>query len=385
MQSFDSGRRASYRTDARSRFHPLAPGRGAACRARVGTAFAIGCSRTVARTRLVLVVAATIWSGCGSVGEPLPPLLNIPERSHDFEARQIGQQLVLEWTWPLLTTEGVRLDDVARFVVQGMPIADPAQPPTAETLDQNGSEWRALAGSDIEAYGPGKKIELSIPAAEHIGKTYALAVRAESRRGRRGGLSNIQVIELVDPPATPAAPTASMTPQGVALSWPAAQRATAYRVYRRGPGGEEFQPQAETATAAFNDAAIQWDQTYQYRLRGLTQTAAGVTEGADSPTVQIVTKDTFPPAPPADLRAVVTPASVELSWRENSEADFAGYRIRRQAGDAPPTVLNEKLIATPSFSDRTIQPGSAYRYTVTALDQKGNESAASESIETAIP
>jgi fibronectin type 3 domain-containing protein len=171
----------------------------------------------------------------------------------------------------------------------------------------------------------------------------------------------------------------------VALAWPAAERATGYRIYRQGPGSGAFQTLGETTTASFQDAAIQWDQTYQYRVRGLTQTPAGVAEGAASQAVQILTKDTFPPAPPADLRAVVTPASVELSWRESSEPDFAGYRIHRQLGGAAPTVLTEQLLATPAFSDRSIQPGGTYRYTVTALDRKGNESAPSETIQAVIP
>jgi fibronectin type 3 domain-containing protein len=311
--------------------------------------------------------------------------LNIPERVQDLAAKQVEKNLEILWTWPLLTTEGARLEDVERFVVYGMPIANASQPPSPEAFDSQATEWRELTGAEIEPYGPGKKIELSIAAAEHIGKTYALAVRAESRRGRRGALSNIQVIELIEPPATPAVPAASTTPEGVALTWRAAERATAYRIYRQAPGGQEFQPQGEAASSAFNDASIQWGQTYQYRVRGLTQTSAGVTEGADSPTVEIIAKDTFPPAPPSDLRAVVTPTSVELSWRESAEPDFAGYRIRRRLADAAPTALNEQLLATPSFSDRTIQPGSTYRYTLTALDQNGNESATSESIEAVIP
>lgn len=363
----------------------IIPGRSAACRARANLASAAASPRFIPQTLTVVLFAAAISPGCGSVGEPLPPLLNIPERVNDLAARQVEQNLEIQWTWPLLTTEGARLEDVEKFVVYGMPIADPAQPPSPEAFEPQAAEWRELTAPEIKSYGPGKKIELKIPATAQIGKTYALAVRAESRRGRRGGLSNIHVIELVDPPATPAVPNASMTPAGVALSWPAAERATGYRVYRQAPGAPEFQPQGETPTSAFNDAAIQWDQTYRYRVRALTQTTAGVAEGADSPAVQVITKDTFPPAPPADLRAVVTRTTVELSWRENSEADFAGYRVRRQVGDGSPSALNEHPLTTPSFSDPGIRSGNTYRYTVTALDRNGNESAVSESIEAAVP
>ena len=76
---------------------------------------------------------------------------------------------------------------------------------------------------------------------------------------------------------------------------------------------------------------------------------------------------------------------MELSWRESTEADLAGYRVRRQTGDSTPTLLNENLTATPSFSDSSVQTGKTYRYTVAAVDRNNNESAPSESIEAVIP
>ena len=75
---------------------------------------------------LVISLCVLLVSGCGSIGEPLPPLLNIPERSRDLSARQTPEGVVLEWTWPRLTTEGRPLKNFDNFVIHRLEVQDPA-------------------------------------------------------------------------------------------------------------------------------------------------------------------------------------------------------------------------------------------------------------------
>ena len=62
----------------------------------------------------------------------------------------------------------------------------------------------------------------------------------------------------------------------------------------------------------------------------------------------------------------------------SQENDVAGYRVYRTEVD---TVRGQPLIPdlipTPAFRDTTVQTGHKYRYTVTAVDRAGNESAES--------
>lgn len=43
--------------------------------------------------------------GCGYVGDPMPPALNIPMRVIDLNAEQVGARMKLRFTIPDLTTE----------------------------------------------------------------------------------------------------------------------------------------------------------------------------------------------------------------------------------------------------------------------------------------
>ncbi|HET8550651.1 MAG TPA: hypothetical protein VFL57_21725, partial [Bryobacteraceae bacterium] len=61
-------------------------------------------------TRRAAALAAAAWvTGCGYVGDPLPPALNIPERVRTVRAVQIGDRLVVEFTMPERTVEALPL------------------------------------------------------------------------------------------------------------------------------------------------------------------------------------------------------------------------------------------------------------------------------------
>ena len=91
---------------------------------------------------------------------------------------------------------------------------------------------------------------------------------------------------------------------------------------------------------------------------------------------EITPVDTFAPAVPEGLSAVPTPQSIELTWTRNTEPDFRGYNIFRSV-DNGPFEKYASLVEAPTFSDSKIEAGKKYRYTVSAVDLTGNESAQS--------
>ena len=132
---------------------------------------------------------------------------------------------------------------------------------------------------------------------------------------------------------------------------------------------------------------------------GLAKGQAGSTSGSDgseiavasAPNAPVVvdTRDVFPPAVPKGLVAIYseTTHSVDLSWAPDMEPDLAGYVVERSRmpedvshGDASPWTRLADGVAVPGYSDRQVQPGSTYRYTVRAVDRHGNTSAASASV-----
>jgi hypothetical protein len=100
----------------------------------------------------------------------------------------------------------------------------------------------------------------------------------------------------------------------------------------------------------------------------------------------------YPPPKPIGLTAAGyatgTPSTfaVDLIWQPITEAGLitplAGYNLYREtlttAGEpsASRTQLNSSPIPQPSFHDATANAASTYRYSVTAIDAKGNQSTA---------
>lgn len=95
-------------------------------------------------------------------------------------------------------------------------------------------------------------------------------------------------------------------------------------------------------------------------------------------TAPSATVDSQPPAAPSNLAATAGDGSASLSWNANQESDLAGYRVYRRNPDGwPSTPLATLAKSTTSYTDPGLRNGTPYTYRVTAFDQAGNESAAS--------
>lgn len=330
---------------------------------------------------LSVFLCGLLFSSCGSIGEPLPPLLNIPERSQDLIARQTPEGVVLEWTWPGVTTEGRALKHFDNFVVHRLEVQDPAVALPISWFDSESQNVATLESADLADFEPGGKIRHAFPTTGLTGKFFAFGVRGESRSGRTMGFSNLSFIQVVEPLDEPGRPSLAVLANGILVHWPAVPRAVAYRVFRRtglAQDAEEFKEIGRAEGPEFLDTSFQWGKRYYYRVLPLGRSATSEVEGSHSAAADVVALDTFPPHAPTDLRAVATGSSVELSWQLNREADFSGYRVRRSRGTEPFEVLTVAPIGDANYSDTSIESGQAYRYTITAVDQDGNESAPSD-------
>ncbi len=80
------------------------------------------------------------------------------------------------------------------------------------------------------------------------------------------------------------------------------------------------------------------------------------------------------------MTALAGPDSVELTWSRSPEADLKAYKIYRAVGNGPLEPLGEP-VNLPTFSDRKVERGKVYRYAISAVDQKNNESEKSTVVE----
>jgi fibronectin type 3 domain-containing protein len=285
------------------------------------------------------------------VGAPKPPALEIPTRVTDLRAAEYGDKIVVEFTIGADTTEGLKLSEVkavearvaAGAAAQIVPL--PAKPP-----------------------GP---VDYDFPARDWVGKQVVVTVRATGPKGKASDWSNPVALAVGAPLATPANFQAVSDPQGVRLTWLGAANGH-YRIFR---GAADAMPQrlAESDKPEYVDATADFGSPYRYFVQALV---GELQQSEVSTTVAVTPIDTFPPAVPVGLMAVAGVNSIELVWQRNTEDDFAGYQVYRSTAGAPAERIAGPIDA-PTFSDRTVEIGKKYSYTVTASDRNGNESARS--------
>ena len=317
-------------------------------------------------------LAATLWlCGCAYVGDPLPPLANIPAAVSDLEAVERASEIVVHFTVPVETTEGVAIRGPLEFELR------------VGTGTAGGFDAGRWAEGATEISG-GKVQEglatYRIPAAEWTGKTVTVAVRTVGAHGKKSDWSNFVNLRVVPPPEQPRSLKAQATADGVRLTWEGA--GGTFRILRRGANQKQFTAVGEqVGQPEWTDADAEFGQSYTYRVQRIV-TTAGLPDAESDPsdTVEITPKDEFAPAVPTGLRASPAPASIELSWDRNREPDLAGYRVYRSAGGGAFEKVAE-LSAIPAWSDQKVEHGKTYRYEVTAVDQNGNESGRSAAVE----
>jgi len=86
--------------------------------------------------------------------------------------------------------------------------------------------------------------------------------------------------------------------------------------------------------------------------------------------------DTQPPAAPSSLVATTGKRKVMLDWADNTEPDFASYRVLRGASrNGPFTQLNVAPVTTSAYVDTNVVDGAMWWYVVRAVDTSNNVSA----------
>ena len=315
-----------------------------------------------------LLLAFAVCAGCGYVGDPLPPALNIVSPIRDLRVVEYGDRLIIDFTIPNLTTEGL--------VVKRLGTVDLRIGPGTNPFDTN--QWAATARKvpvNASATGP---VSTDLPITDWVGKEVVVGVRVVNPKGRASGWSNLIAITVV--PSLPVPPNivAESAPQGARITWQSPEHS--FRIFRRGPNEKQPVLVGNTDKTEFVDATAQFGTPYEYRVQAVRDKA----ESVISEPVPLTPVDTFPPAAPVGLNAVPGIGSIELVWDRNTEPDLRGYRVYRAADSGQFERILE-LTDTPAYSDRQIETGKKYQYAVSAIDQTGNESPRSAPIEVTAP
>jgi hypothetical protein len=388
----------------------------------------------------LLIPAATLLAllatGCASPGPPRPPSLNLPQPVTDLAAERVGDQVLLHWTTPARTTDGLPLKGnfTARICRNPVPaassrLAAPASPctPVLRLAVHTGPSTAADA--------------LTSPLTADPVTLLDYRVEIENAAGHTAGPSNPAFAAAGAAPPPVESLRATAVPTGAMLEWkssPASGAPTSIELDRinstladarqkaaKAPSKSPAAPvqlagqeptqihlraspnpnpassqQPATEPRGTIDQTARFGETYRYtaqrvRLLQLNGHALEV-RSAISDFITLTLRDTFPPATPTGLAAIpnpalqpAQPASIDLSWDPNSEPDLAGYLVYRRAisgaADGTATRLSPIPIAGPAFRDLTATPGRRYAYTVTAIDTSNNESKPSREVQQTLP
>lgn len=301
-----------------------------------------------------------LLSGCGYVGDPLPPLANIPMRIEDLAVVQRGGRLIVQFTPPAKTTEGMAVPTPLELDLRVGTAVSPFSP----------DAWAGQAKAIPEAAVKEGVARYEIPSAEWTGKEVTIAARSIGPNRKDSGWSNFVTVEVVPAPLKPAGLRGEAVANGVRLTWQGGPGR--YHVYRRGPGEKEFQQAGTPDRPEWIDETAETGKTYTYLVQSIVPAGVKSAESELSDEHTVTVRDTFPPAAPSGLRAVGATQSIELTWERNGEADLAGYRVYRAVGDGAFEKIGETSVL-PAYSDRAVEAGKSYRYQVTAVDAAGNE------------
>ncbi|MFZ1008295.1 MAG: hypothetical protein WAN65_15750 [Candidatus Sulfotelmatobacter sp.] len=365
----------------------------------------------------LLLAMAGIWglTGCASIGPPLPPELELPRAPSDLKAARKGEKVTLTWAIPARTTERQRVRYLGKTRVCrsldaslkqcGTPLGEVAPPADFAKEEAAGKKLTAsyVDTLPVELQRGNIAGSASLDSATSGSATYAVEVF--NRDGRAAGLSNQVRVSLAETLPPPTDFKARVTAQGVVLTWtgvllqPSANSARyGYRVYRRGEGGQrvlvgEVNAGAET-NLSLTDQNFEWEQSYSYHAETFTVVPqAGKTDiavdGDDTAEIKVFAHDVFPPAVPSGLQAVFSGPGqerfIDLIWTPVGDADLDGYNVYRHEDGGAAVKVNLELVKTPAYRDVKVGAGKTYFYSVSAVDQRGNESARSEEAGELVP
>jgi hypothetical protein len=358
-------------------------------------------NRTFLVSALALLLACTLI-GCGTPAAPEPPSLNLPTPVLNLSAVRIGNSVRLAWTMPARTTDHLALRHPVTVQVCRAVESAPCTNIASLTLEPGrAGTYSDPLPSDL-AQSPDRLLRYEVALRNHAGKSAGPSDAAYSAAGSS--------------PTALTGLSGQVRQDGVLLTWkPAADpgRSVLFRIERlqlTSPATEESRrsPLAPSAPSAAQTLAVHrldgedpghaidtsalFNQRYRYVLeRVATLELAGKSvevQGAPSEAIEVSTKDTFAPAVPQGLVAVADTAAgaIDLSWTPDTDSDLAAYHVyRRDVQGGSPAQRIASLSVETSFRDTGVQPEHTYAYSVSAIDQSGNESKPSPEVEEALP
>ncbi|WP_321473374.1 hypothetical protein [uncultured Paludibaculum sp.] len=330
------------------------------------------------RPLAALAVLVIALAGCGYVGDPKPPTLDIPLPIQDLRGVQRGSKIILAFTPNPKTTDDLLLKKFETIDLR-------AGENVSGGFDVN--RWANAARKfpvDDVSVGPH---EITIPTTGFIGKEVIFAVRSTGPKGRSSNWSNLVTLRIEPTLSIPTGLALTPSVKGIVLNWKEEHTLpnTQWRVWRLVEGEKEPTVLGNAAGASWLDPNAEYGKTYSYTLQQVLKISEQQeAESEITPASTLKFEDRFPPAVPSGLTAIAGIKAVDINWDRNQESDLKSYILLRAEGSGALSPIAD-LGVTPNYSDTKVESGKKYRYAVAARDELGNTSAPSAPVEITAP
>ena len=332
-----------------------------------------------------LIVTAT---SCGKEGLPQPPEIRVAERTTDLTAFQEGDEAVLRWSYPSMTTSGQNLTEIEEIQVWrvALPLGQEPPPPVTpqdrqmqrQLLEGQGGVLLSLGPDEIANATRGSTIlirddlEPWRETVEDPGQFVLwYGVRTVCCRHRESELSNVVRLEPQTPPDPPVDLGLVASAEGIDVSWTSA--ADTKTLIERSSEGAVWTAITDEPVdgESWRDDAAPQGRAWSYRLRSVIVLEGGdLVVGPPSEPARIDHPDTYPPAAPTQVVCLPEGAQVRVRWQ--AVATAVVYSISRKQGDQEAEILTDDHRSI-EFTDPQPPLGEIF-YFVTARDAAGNRS-----------
>jgi fibronectin type 3 domain-containing protein len=298
-----------------------------------------------------------LLSACGKEAPPLPPFIRIPEAVNDLTAAQSGHDLILTWTNPAKNIDGSAATNLARVQIR--------------------SDGAIFATLNVSA--PGQPQSHLIPAGSVVDARRTFTAVIETTQGKTSRVSNTASITPIEVPGRVRQLRAVVDQRRIVLDWEKPlehpELADAYVV-----GRTDIPAESQTISGTrYEDDQYEPGKVLTYQVTAARRVGGNTILGVGPQSIPVTVEDTTPPQVPAGLDIVQSDTGAYLTWAPNSETDLAGYHVFRSDsanGDFRP--VSDRLVTTNAFFDPSSRSGQYY--SVSAVDEFGNESAMSAAL-----
>lgn len=307
-----------------------------------------------------LLALLAVMAGCAKVADPTPPVTRIPKSTTALTLVQTGKSVRL--TFPV-TEEDVTAVDIYKHCEPGT-----EWPKDAEA-------FRRVELTSLTKEGQPPSLYVFQDAIEQTACRYA--IRLVNDRKRASDLSNTVSTSSQPVPAPPTNLRTEVQKGKIILTWdPPTTDITG-----KSPVtvvGYLVNGQAGTTEPRLEDPEFKFGEEKRYTVQAIGQAEAPLALSLPSEPLTVRPQDKFGPEAPTNLAALSTGGGVQLVWEPSRDADIKSYIVYR--GSDPGNLQKIAEPSTNSFSEGNLVAGKTYYYSVSGIDNAGNEGSRSEPV-----